>query len=96
MRSQYLETGRKQSLTDTSCDPGDSSCCSTGAGPRAAKMSPGSSRTGSRLMVASAAPVSMLVAPGPIELVQASVRRRFAILAKPTAVWTIACSFLGK
>ena len=47
-------------------------------------------------MVASAAPVSMLVAPGPIELVQASVRRRFAIFAKPTAVWTIACSFRGK
>ena len=44
-------------------------------------MSPGSSSTGSRLIVASAAPVTMLVAPGPIELVQASVERRFFIRA---------------
>ena len=76
--------------------PEDSSCCRTGAGPRVAKMSPGSSSTGRRLIVASAAPVSMFVAPGPIELVQASARRRLAILAKPTAVCTIACSFRGR
>ena len=36
-------------------------------------MSPGSSSTGSRLIVAPAAAVSMLVAPGPIEEVQAKV-----------------------
>ena len=76
--------------------PGRSSCCSTGAGPRVAKMSPGSSSTGSRLIVASAAPVSMLVAPGPIELVQAIARRRLAIFAKPTAECTIACSLRGR
>ena len=34
-------------------------------------MSPGSSSTGSRLIVASAAPVTMFVAPGPIDDVQA-------------------------
>ena len=59
-------------------------------------MSPGSSSTGSRLIVASAAPVIMFVAPGPIELVQTIARRRLAILAKPTAVWTIACSLRGR
>ena len=55
-------------------------------------MSPGSSSTGSRLMVATAAPVTMLVAPGPIEVVQASVCRRLFIFAKAAAVCTIACS----
>ena len=74
---------------------GDSSCCSTGAGCRLAKMSPGSRSTGSRLMVAVAAPVTMLVAPGPIELVQANVPRPRRALAKAIAVCTMACSFLG-
>ena len=36
-------------------------------------------------MVAAAAPVTMLVAPGPIELVHASVASRFAIFANPAA-----------
>ncbi len=43
-------------------------------------------------MVAPAAPVTMLVAPGPIDVVQASVRVRFDILAKAAAVCTMACS----
>ena len=43
-------------------------------------MSPGSSSTGSRLIVASAAPVTMLVAPGPIDEVQASVCSRLRCL----------------
>jgi hypothetical protein len=34
----------------------------------------------------------MLVAPGPIDVVQASVRRRLVAFAKAAAVWTIACS----
>ena len=55
-------------------------------------MSPGSRRTGSRLIVASAAPVTMLVAPGPIDDVQASVESRFFIRAYATAAWTIPCS----
>ena len=46
-------------------------------------------------MVASAAPVTMLVAPGPMELVQASVWSRFFCRAKAAAVWTIACSLRG-
>jgi hypothetical protein len=44
---------------------------------RVANTSPGSSSTGRRLMVASAAPVTMFVAPGPIDDVQASVESRF-------------------
>jgi hypothetical protein len=44
-------------------------------------MSPGSSSTGRRLIVASAAPVTMFVAPGPTDDVQASVDRRLRIRA---------------
>ncbi len=95
MRSKYRDTGRNVSFTEAPCQAGSSSCCSTGAGARVAKMSPGSSSTGSRLIVASAAPVTMLVAPGPIEEVQARVERRSLALATPIAVWTIACSFFG-
>jgi len=61
---------------------------------RVAKTSEGNRSTGSRLMVARAAPVTMFVAPGPTEDVQASVESRLRILAKPTAACTIACSFL--
>ena len=43
-------------------------------------------------MVAVAAPVTMFVAPGPMDEVQASVRMRFDILAKPMALCTIDCS----
>jgi len=62
---------------------------------RLAKMSPGRSSTGSRFTVATAAPVIMLVAPGPMELVQANVPSRCRVLAKATAAWTIACSFFA-
>jgi hypothetical protein len=81
IRSKKRETGRKQSLTDTSSDVGSSSSCRTGLATRVAKWSPGSSSTGRRLIVASAAPVTMFVAPGPIELVHASVCRRLRIRA---------------
>ena len=70
----------------------DSNCCKTGATLRRAKMSPGSRSTGSRLIVAVAAPVTMFVAPGPIEVVQASVLNRLLCLAYAAAVCTIACS----
>jgi hypothetical protein len=46
-----------------------------------ANVSPGSSSTGIRLMVASAAPVTMLVAPGPTEEVTAQVCSRSFIRA---------------
>ncbi len=65
IRSKYRDTGRKASLTVTSPESGSSSSCSSGEALRPANVSAGSSRTGNRLMVASAAPVSMLVAPGP-------------------------------
>ena len=76
IRSKKRETGRNASLTETSSERGSSSSCSTGDATRVANRSPGSSRTGMRLMVASAAPVTMLVAPGPIDDVQASVESR--------------------
>ena len=92
IRSQYRETGLKQSLTETSSVSARSSCWRTGATRRETKMSPGRRRTGTRLTVATAAPVTMFVAPGPIELVQASARSRRLRFAYATAVWTIPCS----
>ncbi len=92
IRSQYRDTGRRQSLTEIEADWGTSTCWSTGRGARDAAMSAGNSSTGNLLMVAPAAPVTRLVAPGPIELAQANVPRRFSILANPAAMWTIACS----
>ncbi|KQR97106.1 hypothetical protein ASG00_12555 [Microbacterium sp. Leaf351] len=55
---------------------GCSSCCSTGSATRVANVSEGSSRAGRRLVVASAAPVSMFVAPGPTDAAEANVARR--------------------
>ena len=85
IRSKNREIGRKASLTDTSYERGSSNSCSTGAVARVAKMSLGKSSTGMRLIVAPAAPVTMLVEPGPIEAVQARVCRRLFIRAKPAA-----------
>ena len=65
----------------TSGPPGVSSCCSTGGATLEANTSPGSSSTGRRLTVAVAAPVTRLVAPGPIEVVQAKVARRLRMRA---------------
>ena len=93
IRSKYTETGRKQSFTETSADRGSSSSWSTGLAGRVAKTSPGSSSTGSRLTVARAAPVTMFVAPGPMEEVQANACRRCEARAYPAAACTIACSF---
>jgi hypothetical protein len=81
IRSQYFETALKASLTEESHDDGDSTCCSTGPVRRLAKMSLGRHSTGSRFTVAVAAPVTIFVAPGPIEVEQASAPRRFFILA---------------
>ena len=55
--------------------------------------SPGTSSTGRRLIVASAAPVTMFVAPGPIDDVHTNAPSRFRIRAYPTAACTIPCSF---
>ena len=69
-----------------------SSCWSTGSAGWPAKTSAGRSSTGRRLTVARAAPVTMFVAPGPTDDVQASVESRFRIRAKPEATCTMACS----
>ena len=96
IRSHHRETGRKQSLTEMVGSPNASTCCSTGSGRRPAKTSPGNSRTGRRLAWATAAAVTMFVAPGPIELVQAIMRRRPLALAKATAANAIACSLCAR
>ena len=80
-RSKNTDSGRNRSLTDTSYERGSSSSCSTGLAARVAKTSLGSSSTGSRLMVASAAPVAMFDDPGPIEALQANVDRRLRMRA---------------
>ncbi len=77
IRSQNFDTGRSVSLTVLANVRSSSSCWSTVPGPRVANTSPGSRSTGSRLIVASAAPVTMLVAPGPMLDVHASVCSRF-------------------
>src|SRR5690606_6422958 len=89
IRSQYLDTGLKQSFTDTSCDRLDSSCCNTGATCLVANISPGIKSTGILLIVAAAAAVSILVAPGPMDEVQTKVCNLFFTLAKAAAVCTI-------
>ncbi len=76
IRSKKRETGRSVSLTEMSYAQGTSSCWSTGSARRVAKTSPGSSSTGTRLTVARAAPVTRLVAPGPMDVVQAIVDSR--------------------
>jgi hypothetical protein len=70
-RSKYRDTGRNASFTLMSPAPTFSSSCRTGVATRVVKVSDGSSRTGNRLIVASAAPVSMFVEPGPMLAVQA-------------------------
>ena len=92
MRSKKRQTGRNASLTVTSASSGCCSCCSTGPWCLVAYVSPGSSSTGSRLTVASAAPVTMFSAPGPIEEVTARVARRRLCLANAVAACTRACS----
>jgi hypothetical protein len=47
-----------------------------GSGAREANTSPGRNSTGSRLTCASAAAVTRFVAPGPIDVVHAIMRRR--------------------
>jgi hypothetical protein len=59
-------------------------------------MSLGSNSTGSRLMVARAAPVSMFVEPGPIEAVQASVASRLRMRANAALACTMPCSLRAR
>ena len=79
--SQYFDTGLKQSFTEISCDILLSNCCNTGATCLVAKISPGNNSTGIRLIVAVAAPVIILVAPGPIEEVQTIAPNLFFVFA---------------
>ncbi len=90
--SKYRESGRKASLTVRSPAYGASSSWSTGAERRVANVPDGSNNTGRRLMVASAAPVSMFVEPGPTDAVHTHVWSRSFCRAKATEVWTMACS----
>ena len=61
-----------------------------------AKTSPGTNSTGRRLTWATAAAVTMLVAPGPMEDVHAIMRRRRLALAKAMAACAMACSLLPR
>ncbi len=91
-RSKNRDSGLNASLTVISLSCGCSRSCKTGALTRVAKVSDGKSRTGNRLMVANAAPVSMFVEPGPMLAVTAHAWSRSFCLAYPAAVCTIACS----
>ncbi len=61
--------GRKQSLAVTVPSSKSSICCNTGSGARDTNTSPGRNRTGKRFTCASAAAVTRLVAPGPMDVV---------------------------
>jgi hypothetical protein len=95
-RSKNTDSGRNASLTDTSPESGRSSSCSTGLATRVANTSLGSSSTGMRLVVASAAPVSMLVEPGPIDAVHAMTCSRLRMRENPTAACTMPCSLRAR
>ena len=56
-------------------------------------MSPDISSSGSRFEWATAAAVTMFVAPGPIDEVAIMIWRRRIALAKPTAASAMPCSF---
>ena len=60
---------------------------------RLANVSPAIRSTGNRLAWATAAAVTMFVAPGPIELVATMIWRRRLALAKATAASAMPCSF---
>ena len=81
IRSKKRDTGRNASLTADVVGARVLELLQHRVATRVAKMSPGSSSTGSRLIVASAAPVTMLVAPGPIEVVHANVDSRLRMRA---------------
>ena len=95
-RSKNRDSGRKASLACTSYPYGCSSSCSTGLPTRVAKTSLGSSSTGWRLVVATAAPVSMLVDPGPMEAVHARVCSRLRVRANATEACTMPCSLRAR
>ena len=96
IRSQYRETGRKQSLAEIVGSPKSSTCWRTGSGMRLANTSPGRSSTGRRFTCATAAAVTMFVAPGPIEVVHAIMRRRACAFAYAMAAWAMACSLWAR
>ena len=93
MRSQNRVTGLNESFTVAEGSWKLSTCCSTGSGMRLANVSPESSSTGRRLAWATAAAVTMFVAPGPMELVATMIWRRRMALAKATAARAMPCSF---
>ncbi len=95
IRSKNRDTGRKQSLTEASRVVGSSSCCSTGSGTRVANRSDGNNSTGTRLVVARAAPVTMLSDPGPMEAVHIQVCNRLVAFANAAAACTCPCSLRG-
>ncbi len=81
IRSKNRDTGRSASFTDVSASTGCCNCCNTGPCRRVAYVSPGNNKTGSRLTVANAAPVTRFIAPGPIDAVTANVACRRIALA---------------
>ena len=96
IRSHQRDTGRKHSVTPMVASLKSSICCSTGSGPRLANTSPGRNSTGSRLTCATPAAVSMFMQPGPIDVVQAIICRRFLALANATAASAIPCSLCAR
>ena len=67
MRSKYLETDLNASFCVSVGEVKFSTCCKTGSGKRLEKVSPGINNKGRRLLNATAAAVTIFVAPGPTD-----------------------------
>ena len=69
-----------------------STCCKTGSGILLAKLSPGNKSNGSLLLIATAAAVTILVEPGPTELVATKICFLLFALAYAMPVKAMFCS----
>ena len=97
-RSKNRDTGRNASLTrDVAGVRAARAPAAPGSRPGWRRCPTGSSSTGSRLIVASAAPVSMFVEPGPTRRgAGAGLQPVRAAARTPTAVCTMACSLRAR
>ena len=71
--SKYLVTGLKASLAVMPGLLKCSTCCKTGSGKRLEKVSPGKKSIGTRLLIATAAAVTIFVDPGPTDEVATKI-----------------------
>ena len=77
--SKYFDTDLKESFAVSMGELKFSTCCKTGSGKRLANVSPGKSNIGRRLLIATAAAVTIFVAPGPTD--EVAIKICFLLIA---------------